>query len=206
MKRLMAMGIVMLSAAVAVQAAPTVYAEITFPTSTTWKLWLTETTNWDGNPADMTPGGLGIAGFCFGLPGATSGLKATPAYVNLETTDDPPVTVGSVGFSVGPSIANTDVKGNIQAFAGQDITVPQGVCYGFGVTAGSYTVPDANMYQTTGPYSWAAPGAPGSAHPGVLVFSGKRNAGSMSSQASRRLPMESLTRRSWFPSRAPFCS
>jgi hypothetical protein len=176
MKRMTAVAVVVLCLAAGAQATPVVYAEVTYPSSTTWSLWLTETTNWDGNPADMTPGGFGIAGFSINLPGGRTGIKGTPSQVSLETTDDPSVQVGTVGFPVGPGIALL-FSGIVQAFGGQDNTVPDEIFYGFGVTAGSYTVPDANRYQTSSPYSWAAPGAPGSASPGVLVFRGTRNSG-----------------------------
>jgi hypothetical protein len=159
----------------AAQAGETaVYAEITLPTPTTWQLWLTETTNWDGNPADMTPSGFGICKFLVNVTGVTTASKATPPQQILyETYYDPPMW-DLVGFPDGPNPATVDANGAAQAFAGQDDTLSMCLFYGFGVTAGNYVLQDPTNFSFSGSYSWTAPGSPGSATPGVLVFKGKR--------------------------------
>jgi hypothetical protein len=70
-----------------------------------------------------------------------------------------------------------DAAGLTQCFNAQNTMVADAICRGFGVTAGSYSVPDPATEQVSGPFAWAAPGAPGSANPGVLVFRGKRVSG-----------------------------
>jgi FlaG/FlaF family flagellin (archaellin) len=192
MKRVIAMVVVTLCVAAAAQAAviTAVYEEITYPTPTTWRLFLTETTNWDGIVADMTPGGFGIAGFNVDLTGVTTagkaGVTAASATLNglnpnYDPDNDPPSAqwqlYGTVGFPNGASPATVDGSGNASAFAGQDTSKAMVVCHGIGVSAGSYVLTDTDNYQLVGSYSWTAPGAPGSASPGVQVFSGKRVSG-----------------------------
>ena len=173
MKRMIALTAVVLIAAAVAQAAPAVYAEITYPTVTTWRLWLTQVDDSNIN----VPVGNGIAGFAIDvMGGVTTGTKMTPAQTNL--INDEMAIVGSIGFPNGPGSATVTVDANTnigvaQAFGGQDTTVAAVLVYGFGVSAGSFPTPDG----WTGSYSWLAPGAPGSASPGVLVFGGKRNVG-----------------------------
>ena len=170
MIRAFAVVVVTLCVSAAAQAETAVYAEITYPTSTTWRLWLTETTNWSGSPATFTPSGYGIASFEIVLSGASLLAKMTPSEVSLFTDDDPPVEVGTVGF------LPPEVWPVVNMAAGrQDTTNPLVLFRGFGVSAGTYVPPPG--YLTSGPYSWAAPGAPGSASPGVLVYGGKRPSG-----------------------------
>lgn len=172
MKRTIALSIVLLCLAATAQATMAVYAEITYPTVTTWRLWLTEC-DWSGT-MPITPSGVGIASFAIDVSGVTSAAKATPSNVTLRNDDDPPTEIGSVGFPNGPGSALI-TDGVAQAFGGQDTTIPDAVFYGFGVLAGTYAAPAG--WTTSSPYSWSAPGASGSDAPGVLVFGGKRNAG-----------------------------
>ena len=187
MKRSIALLAVLLCVTAAAQAdvITAVYEEITTPTPTTWRLWLTETTNWDGNPADMTPSGFGIGGFNIDLTGVVTASKAGTVALGAvikDITGDSPVTLGTVGFPNGGGSASVDAGGNASAFAGQDTTFAMGIFYGFGVSAGSFPAPDPNSYSISGDtISWLAPGAPGSTTPGVLVFSGKRVAGTVPS-------------------------
>jgi hypothetical protein len=171
MKRMITMVVVMLCVTAAAQAATSVYAEITYPTTTTWRLYLQEV-DWTGSTAGMTASGFGIASFAIDVSGVTSASKATPVATNLLDDQDPPAVVGQIGFPNGPGAASV-TAGVAQAFAGQDTTVPAVLVYGFGVSAGTFATPAGY----TGSYSWLAPGAPGTAAPGVLAFSGKREAG-----------------------------
>ena len=173
MRSLISLALLMLWVTAPVQAVTAVYAEITYPTPTTWSLWLTETEDWNGTTS-FTPSGYGIAGFAIDVAGVTTASKATPSDVALFNDDDPPTLVGMVGFPIGAGSAFV-TGGVAQVFAAQNPLSPECLFAGFGVTAGTF-VPPAG-WTTLSPYSWEAPGAPGSANPGVLVFRGKRNAG-----------------------------
>jgi hypothetical protein len=156
MKRSMMIVAALLLAAGAAQATPTaVYAEVSYPTSTTWALWLTETTNWDGIPADVTPSGFGIAEFAIPISGVTTAHRDAPGGLIL-----PPMYVGFSGS------ATVDANGNALLLAAQDTLAPATIIWGYGVTAGT-------IYSL----SWSAPGTPGSATPGVLAYDGTRNVG-----------------------------
>ena len=175
MKGLIPLALLICCTALSANGETVVYVEITYPTPTTWALWLTETENWDGTSA-FTPSGNGIAAFALDVKNALTALRATPAPVDLMNLDDPPVQLGRVGFPVGPVNAFID-QGTAQCFGGQDTTLVDGIFKGFGVTAGAYSVPDPTTQQISAPFSWDAPGLPGSDSPGVLVYRGKRSPG-----------------------------
>jgi hypothetical protein len=163
---------VVLAMAAGAQATPSVYAEITYPTATTWKLWVTEC-DWTGS-LPITPAGFGIAGLAIPVRGALTADKATPTCVNVFNNDDPPTFIGQVGFPIGGSNPNP-WEGTIVCAAGQDLGGVDPYFYGFGVWGGSYSPPSGLTADSV--FSWAAPGAPFSDTPGVLAFQGKRDAG-----------------------------
>ena len=169
MKRMIAMVVVLLCVTAVVQAEMAVYAEVTYPSSTTWRLFLTEC-DWDGVVANVTPSGFGICSIAIDVDGVTSAGKQFPSFDVFLINDDYEQ-VGIVGFPGGPTPA-TVTAGVAQAFANQDTQSPVVLFRGFGVSAGSYVPPDG--WSTTGAYTWPAPGAPGTASPGVRVFGGKR--------------------------------
>lgn len=170
MKRFILTAVVMLTIAAAAQAEMATYAEITYPTTTTWKLWLT-LCDWQGTTEGLTPSGYGIPSFNVQVSNVVTASKMMPPDVTLRNNDGPPTDIGTVGFPNGPASAAV-TGGAAQLFAGQDTTIPDVLIRGFGVTAGAYTPPAG--WSTSASYSWDAPGAPGSANPGVLVFGGTR--------------------------------
>jgi hypothetical protein len=173
MRRCMIIACVLLTVCAAAQAVTSVYAEITYPTVTTWKLWLTEC-DWTGS-LPITPSGYGIAAFAIDVKGVRSAFRAVPPPIIVSDDQDPPAQ-GNAGFSIGSQWPTADPDSWSQLFAAQDpLGGPERMFHGFGVTAGQYDLPAG--WTATGSFSWLAPGVPGSATPGVLVFSGKRDWG-----------------------------
>jgi hypothetical protein len=204
MKRTMAMVIVLLGVTAAAQAVTAVYAEFTYPTMTTWKLYLTETTDWTG--VRPTAGsGFGIAGWAVdivnALPNSTA-TNQTPSDAtinswNAEANDGDGAwqlfaTVGFRGSAGGTAVVNDG--GVAQLNGGQNSSITETVFHGFGVAAGSYSLPAGRSdLQLVGSYSWAAPTFVGVSTPssplstakaGVLVYSGQRASGATVSLSS----------------------
>jgi hypothetical protein len=198
MMRFIAIAAVLLCLTTVVSANQTVYAEIGYPSATTWGLYLTET-DWQGTTVGLTPSGFGICAFSvdiYGtLPGSTANKKGpTTASNNLVIGTDETVdgwVIGPVSWAKAGSL-NVAVDGNgyVQALAGQD-TAGDPLCLaryiGATSTAGSFN-PSPNFLSASASsysaatYSWLAPGAPGSAAsgstgPGIYVFGGKRASG-----------------------------
>jgi hypothetical protein len=166
MKRMIGMVVVMLCVTAAAQAEMAVYGEITYPSSTTWNLYVQEV-DWNGTTTGLTASGFGIASFAIDVSGVTTAYKVIDDPGILKNPQH--ITKGQIGFPQGPGEASV-TGGVAQAFAGQDTTVADSLVYGYGVTGGPF-VPKTGW---TGVWNWPAPGAPGSAEPGVWVFTGDR--------------------------------
>jgi hypothetical protein len=199
MKRSILAAMAVLCLAASAQAETVVYAQITYPTSTTWRLYLTETTNW-GSPT-WTPDGFGICSWCVTIVGATPNsiaVNRTPADTILYKWDPEAndgeggyVWFGEIGFRTiagGTTVATG--AGLVDIESGQSLWVPETVFTGFGVTAGSYVIPAdcPDLSLMGGSYSWGAPNLADPNAPGMYVYSGLRPSGgkvSLSSDQTR---------------------
>jgi hypothetical protein len=188
MKRTFAMLIVLLCVSTAALAETAVYGQITYPTSTTWRLYLTETTNWTGaRPTGGT--GFGLAGWAIDLINVASSSTATnrsPADIQLFNWDSEAndgaggwASYGQIGFraSAGGTSA-ADANGLVQLNGGQNLSIVETVFTGYGAAAGSYVLPSgrSDLSLQGGSYVFGAPNLADANAPGMYVYSGLRAA------------------------------